>query len=683
MSVYFLHYTEASENEFGRLMSIAAVGGTILNISISSLSDRYRAHRLIYLLTLIVTYSSVMLLFGPILMSAAREPTSQAVPDQEADGQPIDEASSSTSELFADNSTSSTTTTEEPTTTATTSSLHTGDPGQRTIWFYIVSLCIALGTLGIMISQNFSESFSANLAKRCSQDESYGSIRFFGALGWCLASLVLILVDKRAATLPYLFVGWLLFACLMLANIIVVLVWPDKEPFNLSSEQLLESRCDPMEMFELGLLSPSQSQQQQAKATIHFGGNSWRLKPRKQAKEEPIGLAISFRRHSFDSPSSDTPPAKPELRRCSIAALGSSHVIEQFQIAVTNTATCTTKSHHQSRNHERLKRWPNERDINGSCRVEQLTRPSEHHFKHITKIQPLELAGVRRDTLTSYGSDSSPLVCQLNDGQMLLKHQTPKPMSFRLHLKIIELIARRNKNMIRFLALYAVVGFIVAMNWYFLFPYLEMLDGDKFVKIAPYVMMSGYLSETLFYFVSPKIPLKVRPSIGLSLVLFVFAVRYSAYLTFSQLAPDVWPLELIVVVELLQSMTIGWFDCILNESAVEFALEAEHCLPKLIELNLVDDSRESAEMVKNSVKLSLVSVSSCFYDGVGVALGSLFGGWIIVKHDYTTLWSISASLGLLVGIVNLLLEWTVFRDGQSDSSPPKADGKLERAQAQS
>lgn len=638
-------------------MSSAAVIGTVLNLTLSSVSDRYRAHRFIYLLSLICTYLAIALLIVPIISNGLHGPLNPISPLSN-DGTPTERpplSSPDANELafttapveFDDllapdwnvDPMSSGTTTVETLKDATENS----DRAEVTTsphWVYIIGVCLTIGSLGIAINMNFSESFSANIGRCLGGDgeESYCSIRFFGALGWCLASMVLSQLDERSLNLPYLFVPWLLFTCLYGLNTFLVLVWPDKRPFSLAYETLPLSLEAPA--MELGLTGVKRDKLISTSfGRLQFGNF-------RQQVGEPV--FIGARRLSLDS--FELASARPKLHRSSIATLGNSHVIEQFEFTPVVT---------QANGQHQLRRWSNKHSVNGPDESEL----DAGHFKYVTKIQ--SASGVDETELRELRNR-----CQ-REGSA-----TRKSMNFKLYLKIIELIGRRNKNMPRFLVLYAVVGVATAMNWYFLFPYLDQLNPEKFRKLGPYVMISGYLSEMLFYYLSPRVPCKVRASIGLSMVLLVFAIRYMAYLTFSQWPESTfWPMEMVVVVELLQSLTIGWFDCILNESALDFALEAENCLPRLIELQLIDDLRpETVEMVKNSVKLSLVGVSACFFDGIGVATGALVGGWLIVRFDYSVLWLLSAAISLAVALTNLVLEWTLFKNYRApgENLPEKA-----------
>jgi hypothetical protein len=673
LSLYFLHYTDACEKEFGRLMSASAVVGMLANLVTSSLSDRYRAHRLVYTITLALAYVSMLALFVPILFFGEL-----AEPRLSDDGEP-----------------------------AANDDDDDEDCSTKTLRIYLVSLCLALGSLAITINMNFSESFTTNMAKRCAGSESYGSLRFYGALGWFLVALVLILAEKWASRLPHLLLAWTLFACLAGLNLLLVLAWPASSargPFDLAAGGELDGGAATganggdwhgRESLELGQLKRPNGQQHRQLA-ISFGrryccasGPVAKLTRQSATPAEPIGVSIQARRHSLESldgrNNGGGGSARPELRRCSIAALGSSHVVEQFRLSLP----AASRQAGGSGGGDPLKRWPNQEDIHTRL-AEGDTGQQLHHFKYITKIQPvsagagLHASASAAELMMMFASEwangvhaPAPAPAPAADQRRPSAKRPPvaHALGFRLHLKIIELIARRNKNMLRFMVLYAIVGFLVAMNWYFLFPYLELLDARKIKTIAPAVMMSGYLSETLFYYVAPKLPIRTRPSVALSLVLFAFAARYFAYLTFNWWSVHVWPLELIVLVELLQALTIGWFDCILNESALEFALEAEHSLPELIRLNLVDGSAESAAMVRDGVKMSMVSVSSCFYDGLGVATGSLVGGWLIDRHNYSCLWTTSAGVGLLVGGANLLLEWTGALGGDRPPTTPADRGQ--------
>ena len=314
------------------------------------------------------------------------------------------------------------------------------------------------------------------------------------------------------------------------------------------------------------------------------------------------------------------------VRRCSLAPLGDSYVIKQFELS------------------------------NGSPEAD-----TRGHFNFVAKIEPAcdKRPPVEQQVVVVVGMQANG---EANAKQRAGCSGVPRgaeepamEMSFRLHLKILQLIAKRKPNMLRFMLLLVLIGFILQMNLIYLLPFLESLEPANFRRLAAYVMVSGYLSESLFYLASTRLTKLLGHSASLTLVLLVFVLRYSFYLALA-LWPNGLAVEWVIPVELLQSLNSGWFYCVYNESALSFALEAAHCLPELSRLGLLDDSSRSRELLAGGVKLTLLTLWSCCFDGLGMAAGSLAGGYIIDRFGFASLWLSSAGLALAGAAANWALD---------------------------
>lgn len=547
-------------------MLFSSFFGMLLSLTLCSLGDRYRMHRRIYLVSLLLNYVSYFVLLVPILADV------------------------------------------------------TSDKDYDPIWYYLIACCLALGSMTTTVNMNLSDSFSTNVARHC--NTSYGSIKLWSTTGWISSSVALVFVNKFKA--PYLAPMFCLFSLLASINILLVAWWPDGRPFDLA-EQIITT-TSPLVGNDTGTkfkffrrLRPSISTlknctvdlalQQAGSASLSTNHKLVTLK----------GVIQNF---AFDAGDES---AHKNIRRCSLAPLGDSHIVKQFELDMIRSGK---DSQTQNNNKE------------------------GKHFNFVTVVEPVNGGPVKLvefsafDTTYSSHHDQHPNRHQVSSGQA---------MSFRLHVKIIELIARKNNNVLRFMFLYVLTGFTAAMNWVYLMPYLDSIDSPKFRSLSSYVLISGYLGETLFYLVAPRLTKLLTHSAGMSFVMLVFALRYSLYLVFV-FWPLTLPMEMVIGIELLQSLSMGWFNCTFNAVALEFALEARGCVPRLVELGLIDETKESVELVSNSVNSTFLSLSSCCFDGIGVAFGSLAGGWIINQFGFATLWFTTVTIALLVACLNTALD---------------------------
>lgn len=563
LSVYYLHYTRASSADVGRVMLASSFFGILLSLSLCSIADRYQAHRRVYLLSLGLAYLSFLVLLAPFVTPSG---------------------------LFG---------------------------AQSDLWFYLAGVCVALGSMATTVNFSLSDCFSINVSRKCNQ-VTFGEVRIFAPLGFIFASLVLIGLDKLLDTsTAYLSPALSLFVLFATLNVLLVGLWPDGRPFDLSDQVVIDDK-------QLARPQPDQIKfESRGRFQLLKKTCGW------NNLEEPTSCKLKAvdRLFSFDARDEDK---FRNVRRCSLAPLGDSYCIKQFELEPPSL---------------------------GGHKVPV----AKNHFGFVTVIEP-----------SDYFEDNLKAAVWTVEREKQPETETTRTttvISFRCHLKAIELLARRDKDMVRFMLLYAVIGFTVAMNWVYLLPYLESIDADKFKVLAPWTLIAGYLSETLFYqFGSRLIDLTnhKRHSFWLTFVLLALALRYSLYLVLVYWSPGA-PMECIILFELLQSVSLGIFNCLINEAALKFALGVQGCLAELKEAQLISSQVRATEL-SDKFKLTVLSLSSCCFDGIGVAFGSLAGGWLIEHYGYLIMWQTSITVALFAAICNCLLEFRLMSSSSSSSS---------------
>lgn len=643
-------------------MIIASILGVICNLVSCSMADRYRAHHLVHTVSLLIAFAAFVSMFVPIFSDMIYDSQANhlapmdpriAVADLSAS---FDDAKSLPSTNMRTEATTSTSTANQTAETTETRapaferlnensfSVDLPTPEQRlpdNTWFYWISAAIIIGEIAAALCMNLSDSMSANIALKCGRP--FGVIKFWGAIGLVTSALVLSYINT-IQWVPFLAPAFGLYTILALINILIVVFWPDKRPFDLAAQSTVDqtSECCIKDLestggsmvkkqklqaeesstnklkFKLGnkfsplnKFKPTSIQDELSMSNIISDRTSVRL----TSKLHPIAVVRFARASSFDTREEDI---YRNIRRCSLAPLGEQHVVKQFE----------------------------------------LNKASGKHFKFVTHIETKGESKV--NGLIDYNlqeqDTSSYLSFDSGESQKSsTSDQDEKGISFKVHLKIIQMIVLRDKLVLRFLFLFMVNGFTLNMNWLYLFPYLRSLDEVKFRSLSAYILIGCNLSETLFYYISPNFTRKFRAGINLSIILFIYTFRYSLYLLFALENTPV-PLELIIVVELLQALNFSWFVCVLNETSLTFALGAKNHVSDLIRSGLIDDSKDMIEKVNNGVKVTMLCIASCCSEGFGVALGSLCGGWLVDQYGYATLWIVSASIAFSIAVLNLIIE---------------------------
>lgn len=479
-------------------------------------------------------------------------------------------------------------------------------------WFYVIFVIWVAGQVGCKVMMSLSDAFCANVALLT--NKTYGSIRFYGAIGRTIASFtVLLIIDMQPFLVPSL-VSMILLTTL---NLLIIALWPNNQPFDLSQGSKLDN--DKLSSIEVKFSSKNS------------GKNFWFFKDKTATNckndictlnKRPVEVTKAKLSLKFDTREEDM---FRNIRRCSLAPLGDSFMIKQFE----------------------------------------LDEKSVRHFNYVTKIEPIGE--------TSQATDDSYLpkieypidgVTRRDSGNLTFEwpprtedrdssdDQPDNHISFMLYLRILIMIAKTNKKVVRFMLLFLLNGIVASATWTYLFRYLDSIDPTTSAKLSAYVMISRYLSETLFYSIAAsKFFRSINHSNSLNMIMIVYVVRYLLY----SLLNSVIPLEFVVAIEALRALNTGWFNCVMNESAIEFASsDTEKCVRKLADLGVIENNEQVIGKISSGFKATIVVISNCCFDGLGIALGALISGLIVDNFGYQTLWLSAAAMCLAVSCVNYI-----------------------------
>lgn len=472
--------------------------------------------------------------------------------------------------------------------------------------FYVISACIIAGSISQTVNTCLADAFTTNISKKCGK--SYGSIRSWGAMGWILASLVISQINEIE---PFLVPVLSVYTVIATLNVLIVIFWPDSSPFDMSEvaeDTSGGTKFDFERRFSLINSTVANSSQDLTSTT------------------RPESLAIKIVGMSLKG--FDNLDESHKVRRSSQTPLDDTHMMEQYEL--NNVG---------------------------------------QRFNYVTKIAPIAVVESNRPMIVANKNSSGCLAESIALPVKTIDSRN-KLKGFRLNSLLVLMIIKRNKQVIRTLLMFVAQGFSISMVWYFLFPYLETVDENKFKSLSANIMIYSYVSELCFYYVSPHFLKTFSYSVGLSLILLVFALRYYLYIALATYSYIV-PLDFIILVELLQAFNVGWYECIFNEASSEYALLAKKYVPELVDKGIIGNTQKEINTVNNGVKSTMVAVSSCCYDGIGVALGSFTGGYLIDLFGYNRFWLISGSIALSIGSLNLLLDARNYmcRSATTDNKP--------------
>jgi len=243
----------------------------------------------------------------------------------------------------------------------------------------------------------------------------------------------------------------------------------------------------------------------------------------------------------------------------------------------------------------------------------------------------------------------------LNPGETWMQNESEVlDTSFRLQLLLLCLILKRRKALIRYLILFMLSGFFMSMHWNYFFLYLEQIYYNKFELISALSMVGQSIcGELPFFILSRKFIDFFGRSHTLSLSVLSIGIRFLLY---AYMLPNV-NMFCIIVADCLQGPNYGLFYVVMTEIGLEFSYCDEDTIERLAARGELDrNNKHHVDAVRLSLRSTIQSVAFACYEGIGVGLGSLAGGWLAVSYGFKTLWVSMAICSIFVGLVNILIE---------------------------
>lgn len=166
------------------------------------------------------------------------------------------------------------------------------------------------------------------------------------------------------------------------------------------------------------------------------------------------------------------------------------------------------------------------------------------------------------------------------------------------------------------------------------------------------IFVENFLGEIPIFYIAHHIIQYLGSVLSLCLSLAAFALRYFAYgywLNEHINQNRYWD---ILLVELLQGLTFSLFYCVMTNVAQEYAEKCE-VIKRELDMNGDNDNQ-----LKPSATMQAL-MSAC-YEGIGLGIGSLLGGYIIKNRDIFSIWKLGAYFSVTLILFNLIIEFFKF-----------------------
>lgn len=319
------------------------------------------------------------------------------------------------------------------------------------------------------------------------------------------------------------------------------------------------------------------------------------------------------------------------IRRCSLAPLGDSFLLKQYELDDRKVAV--------------------------------------RHFKNVTKVVPLEK--VSENGLPNLGYRAS-----FDNGNKSLILEIPsfsssttanwiekKDLSW-LHLKLIKKSLQTDSRFIKLLMALILIGIVGSFNQYsFVWLYLmkskvDNYDTTSFLNLSAYILICQQLSEILIYYyyyyydVSTLKSLTLKYPTNFTFILSTYVIRYLLYLTFEIYKNEILVNNslLIILVELLQGFQTSWLNLIIFELSIKFANKSEETLQKLANLGSIEKNESITRNIRFRLTMTTICLFYCCLNGIGGGIGLLTGGLLIDLYGFTKLWFICSIFASIAGL---------------------------------
>lgn len=226
--------------------------------------------------------------------------------------------------------------------------------------------------------------------------------------------------------------------------------------------------------------------------------------------------------------------------------------------------------------------------------------------------------------------------------------------NFQCQMILIRMIAAKHKSFLRYIGLFTIFGMVQGIVWNFQTPYLKKIDGAQFEKVSAMAMIIQSVGEGSINLVASYLLRLFGSNANMSLALVSIGLRCYFYCNLYPYIGMGW----IFIPELLQGPSLGLYWILIVDVGSNYALMVPDFMPELKRRGIVRD-RQHEEELNGCLRASTIGAMSSSMEGLGVALGSLIGGFVFddnvspTQPPNTWVWNGSAALTISIGLINI------------------------------
>lgn len=267
---------------------------------------------------------------------------------------------------------------------------------------------------------------------------------------------------------------------------------------------------------------------------------------------------------------------------------------------------------------------------------------------------------------TGYGTMGDRI--EMKNSQLPNVQARKTPSNLKLQWLLLKGVAKRRKSLFRYMVLFTCSGALIALQWSYLFLYLQKIYTESFTFISSLSMVGQAICGELPFFILSNVIIKrCGRSFTLSLSIMSLGLRYLLY---RYLLPNS-SMYFVLLTESLAGPSFGLFYVIMTEVGLEYS-DCEDVVSEFVRSRLVENNPEEIKKLRQALRATMQSLMSACYEGLGVGIGSIVGGLVIDNFGFEILWTGAAITALFLGVANLAidaLKIPVLVDRRAMSSP--------------
>lgn len=268
------------------------------------------------------------------------------------------------------------------------------------------------------------------------------------------------------------------------------------------------------------------------------------------------------------------------------------------------------------------------------------------------------LSGQEQQYQTEYGTTDLPARPSSSGPHSPVgRSKLAKATDFKIQwLLFIEVIKRR-RSIVRYMVMFVVSGALMSLQWSFFFKYLKDIFGEEKMSALSGLSMfaQSILGELPFFIISKYFIKFAGRSNTLSISVLTIGIRYILY----HYLISRTMFYAVFITEPLAGPNFGLLYVVLTEVGLDYS-ECEGAVQKVMQRGLVENDPETREKLRQSLRATMQGLMGACYEGLGIGLGNLIGGFIIDHFGFPVLWPSAATIALFFGTLNLVLEGIDF-----------------------